>query len=117
MLKSSGFTLIELIIVVGMIGVLSVIMVPNLTRARTVAQNRAAQAYANNVYKAATAYTAESIGNNLVLGSCKISYTAGAYTMYPSGNTISSCSVSDVNSDNLPEIVVISVTGYTFSLP
>ena len=58
--NQKGFTLIELMIVIAIIGILSAIAIPNFLSYRTKGQNAAAQAVAKNFYNTAMAYFADT---------------------------------------------------------
>ena len=58
--NKKGFTLIELMIVIAIIGILSAIAIPNFLAYRTRGQNSAAEQNARDFYNSAMAYFADT---------------------------------------------------------
>ena len=114
--KTSGYGLIELLVVCGLLAIVLALAIPNLMAARSSSNDKVAHQHANNVYKAAHAHIAEA-GGTVITGSCHPSYSAGTYgAMSPGASAVTSCSVS-ADSDGMPIVTVISASGVTIQMP
>jgi type IV pilus assembly protein PilA len=73
--------------------------------------------YGQNVFKAATAYVAGDVQTVLITGACDNGYTAGNYSLPSPGSArVSSCTVNN-GVAGLPQVIVTSAQGKTFTFP
>ncbi|MCX7851018.1 type II secretion system protein [Thermus sp.] len=111
-----GFSLIELLIALSILGILGALAGLTILNATKASSERAALGHGHNVFKAAWAYVAEAPGRALVTGDCAAGYTAGSYSVPNPGGSVRSCTVRD-RGDGTPEVEVVSQSGRTHRLP
>lgn len=115
-----GFTLIELLIAIAVVGILAVVLIPNLMGARESSQDRAAEVYGRNVQQSALAYLAgavDRLGVDVADPDCSLGYTAAVgYELRNPGSAVAACEVADFGGANFL-VEVQSITGTTFTFP
>lgn len=112
-----GFSLIELLIVIVVMGILLGIGIPLYFSAREHARENAATHYATSVYKVAYSYVAQ--GPEIALtpvADCVAGFRVGDYSVEGGSGVVTSCSV-DVDADGTPLVEVVSYTGATINIP
>lgn len=115
-MRAGGFTLLELLVALALVAILAAVLLPNLGRAHTLAQERAVLGYAHNVYKAAWAFVAEGNPTLAEDPDCQDGYTAGGYRVEAPGPVVAACTVTD-RGDGTPQVEVRSRFGRVYRLP
>jgi prepilin-type N-terminal cleavage/methylation domain-containing protein len=113
--RTSGFTLVEIMIVVAIIGLLAAIAIPNFVKARTTAQKNAC---INNLRQIDGAKEQWAIENRASQGATPVETGATGVNSYIKGQTRPLCPANGTYEyNNLGENPTCSVTGHTLTGP
>ena len=97
--KKKGFTIVELVIVIAVIGILSAILIPTFTHLVKNANDTKLQADLRNAYTAYVDAQAEHVGEAGLLGIEELAFSDGTTTyVYYSGKYYKSSDMSTVDS-------------------